>query len=388
MRHGPLLPRHPILGAALLVLLMVSGLAARAAQAPAGEASAGDKVISEADYARVNAALLDHYIVPRYTRLADAADDLNGTVRAFCDRADDRDLAAVRAGYQATMDAWMGIAHLRFGPVELFMRAFRIYFWPEGRGRVTGAVDALLAAGEPGALSGARLADASVAAQGLPALEYLLYTDPALRQDGARAATRCTLATGIAGNLVAMADRIVAEWRGESGEFRASFLHPGPDNAWFQTHREATLALFKSFYGGLQRIVDFKLLPPLGDSLEAAQPNLVESRASGRALRNIALNLEALQALYDGAGGAGLGTLARSSATDPELDALLRKALRMTRDKARALDPSLAGAVADPARRPEVEMLSTWVRALKQIVRERLAPALGLSVGFNAMDGD
>jgi predicted lipoprotein len=29
-----------------------------------------------------------------------------------------------------------------------------------------------------------------------------------------------------------------------------------------------------------------------------------------------------------------------------------------------------------------------WRRALKQIVNERLASALGIPIGFNAMDGD
>ena len=45
-------------------------------------------------------------------------------------------------------------------------------------------------------------------------------------------------------------------------------------------------------------------------------------------------------------------------------------------------------ATTDPALRPQVEKLAIQVQALKQIVRNRLAPALDLAVGFNSLDGD
>jgi predicted lipoprotein len=44
--------------------------------------------------------------------------------------------------------------------------------------------------------------------------------------------------------------------------------------------------------------------------------------------------------------------------------------------------------VIDPTARPNVEKLHLEVRALRQIIAQRLAPALGFEVGFNALDGD
>ena len=53
-----------------------------------------------------------------------------------------------------------------------------------------------------------------------------------------------------------------------------------------------------------------------------------------------------------------------------------------------ALAMPLPAAVADPAARAQVEALRAAVSQLKALVSQRLAPALGLSLGFNSLDGD
>jgi len=52
------------------------------------------------------------------------------------------------------------------------------------------------------------------------------------------------------------------------------------------------------------------------------------------------------------------------------------------------VQPPLAEAVADPLRRPQVEALHAAVKALAEQVARQLPAALGLSLGFNALDGD
>lgn len=349
--------------------------------------AAGDTIAPDA-YARVNTAILNHHVLPRYERLAAATARQTRTAQEFCMASDSVGLADVRATYHETMDAWMAVQHIRLGPVELYMRAYRLYFWPEARGKVGDAVDSLLAMDDPGVLAAERLADASVAVQGLPAIEYLLYTDDSLPGEGATASLHCSLLMGIASNMLSIAEQIVADWQGGDVSFRRLFLNPGPDNDYYQTHRDASLALFKNFHDALALIADAKLKPVVGESNETARPALAESRSSGRSLRNIVLNLEALQALYLGEGDAGLSTLVKQYGTDKELDPLMRTAFGMTIEAARDIDGPLVEAVADEARREQVETLSTRVIALKQIVKSRVAPALDLAVGFNALDGD
>lgn len=353
-------------------------------------ARAADEAISPDAYARVNKALVTHHVLPRYERLAGATDELADAATNACESSTEQ-VGLLRDRYHAAMDAWMGVQHLRFGPVELFMRAYRLYFWPQSRGKVGKAVAEILK--NPEALSGAELADASVAAQGLPAVEYLLYGRKALNKDDGdgdpeSTSRRCALLAVIARNMRDMAAAVVTDWRGGDVNYAASFLQPGPDNTYYSAHADATLDLFKSFHGGLQLIADVKLKPVLGDGVDAARPALAESRRSERAIRNIVLNLEALEALYLGDGGPGLSELVAAHEGDEALDPLMRKAFRLTLETARGIDTPLTRAVSDETSRARVEKLLTRVLALKQIVKSRVAPALGLAVGFNALDGD
>ena len=184
----------------------------------------------------------------------------------------------------------------------------------------------------------------------------------------------------------AMAADLVADWRDGSAPFVRTVTRPGPKNEYFDNHQEATRAFFKSLHDGLQLISDVKLEPVIGDGPEKTRPRLAESRLSGRSLANVIDNLAALRELYEGGNGPGLGDLVRTA--DAKLHRLLRKAFRITLETARSVGSPVEEAAADAALRPRVEKLALQVKALKQIVRDRLAPALGFPVGFNSLDGD
>ena len=342
--------------------------------------------IAPADYARVNAALVEAHALPRYERLATATEAFAAASQAFCAGPDNAGLAAVRARFHDAMDAWMGVQHLRFGPADLLMRGYRFYFWPQARGKVAEAVADIVAAGEDDATLAARIGRANVAVQGLLAVEVLLYDGRYLGTDSETRPAGCALLRAAAENMRSMAAEILADWRDGDVPFARLLATPGPDNPYVEDHAAGALFFFQSLHDSLQFIADVKLKPVIGNSAQQVRPMLAESRLSGRSQRNIFVTLEALQALYGGEGAAGLGDL--TAGADPKLDRLMRKAFRLTLATARALDRPVEEAAADPALRPRVEKLATQVQALKQIVRDRLAPALGLAVGFNALDGD
>lgn len=50
-------------------------------------------------------------------------------------------------------------------------------------------------------------------------------------------------------------------------------------------------------------------------------------------------------------------------------------------------DPDLAG-VADPAKRFRVEVLHRAVRDVQVLVAKQIAGSLGITAGFNSLDGD
>ena len=142
--------------------------------------------IAAADYARVNAALVEHHALPRYERLATATNAFAAEAEAFCAGPSDDGRARLRERFHEAMDTWMGVQHLRFGPVDLLMRSYRFYFWPQARGKVDDAVADIVAAGEDDSAFAARIGRANVAIQGLLAVEVLLYDEryPDFRNSG------------------------------------------------------------------------------------------------------------------------------------------------------------------------------------------------------------
>ncbi|MCY3980853.1 MAG: imelysin family protein [Alphaproteobacteria bacterium] len=363
--------RHAI--ALLTPLAALLALAAPAAAGPSAEA-----------FASVNAALAENHIRPRYERLSAAAEEFEAAVEPLCARPDSSTLSGAEAGFQSLMDAWMSAEHLRFGPAESFMRMHRFHFWPEAQGKVGKAIAKRLAA--EGAASTAPFRDASAAVQGLLAAEFLLYDQNASDPAPAPAPAQCSLLSTIAGNMRGMATGMASDWWSGADPFIARLASPGPENPYFESHGEAALAFLKSLHDGLQRIVDLKIAPVIGKDAGKVRPNLAESRLTGRSLWNIVLNLEALQELYTGGAGPGLAALLPKS--EHKLERLLRKGFRATLATAESIEGPLESAAADPAQRKTVEKLRVQAQALRQIVRDRLAKALDLPLGFNALDGD
>ena len=65
-----------------------------------------------------------------------------------------------------------------------------------------------------------------------------------------------------------------------------------------------------------------------------------------------------------------------------------RAAFAQARSRANAIDdPALQG-VADPAQRFKVEVLQQAVRAVQVAVIDDIGTPLGITAGFNALDGD
>jgi len=133
-------------------------------------------------------------------------------------------------------------------------------------------------------------------------------------------------------------------------------------------------------------MAEMKVDRVMGKSAETARPRRAESWRSGRSLRNVVRNLEALRSLYEGEDGPGLRHLLDPS--DAGLADLLSRAFRQTLETARSIRPPLFRAVADPAAREALARLSAELHGLKKLVGGRLAPALGTPLGFNALDGD
>ena len=344
-------------------------------EAPELSAEAG------AALAAMNAATVERHVIPGFARLAAAAAALDAGARAFCAAPDAAGLERLRGLYATASDGWQGVQHLRFGPLELFMRSSRLMFWPDPRDSVGRQLADLLSKNDPAQFEPANLEKQSVATQGLPALERLLYGEGAetlLAGD----MIACAAVAGIAANIAVQTAGVLADWQGGSVHYAETIKAAGTGNDYYRSPREATVELFKSLHLAVEMVADRKLTRALGDKPSAARPRLLEQWRSGRSLANIAIDLAAALDLWR----AGMADVVRQR--DAALAAAVDKALADLVASAGAIEPPLDKALTDEAERPKVGKLLADAAAAKALLANQVAPALGIPLGFNALDGD
>ncbi|PWR17971.1 imelysin family protein [Zavarzinia compransoris] len=370
----------------LKILTLASLLAGPPALARADDEAEGPALSAEAAaaLAAMNGAIVDRHVLPAFTRLAAAAAALEAGAAAFCRAPDEAGLDRLRALYADASDGWQGVQHLRFGPLELFMRSSRLMFWPDPRDSVGRQLADLLGKGDAAQFRPDALEKLSVSIQGLPALERLLYGDDAglLLAGNGDAALRCAAAAGIAANIARQAAGVLADWQGGSVAYAAMLKAAGGGNEYYRTPQEAAVELFKSLHLAVEMVADRKLSRALGDRPGGAKPRLLEQWRSGRSLANIRIDLAAALDLWR----SGMGDVVK--ARDAVLAAKVDKALADLVAAAAAIEGPLDKALTDAGQRPRLVALVADAGAAKALLANEVAPALGIPVGFNALDGD
>jgi predicted lipoprotein len=336
----------------------------------------------------LNRELTDRVIVPGYQRFAATAATLETAMADFCAQPTPDRLESARGAFAQAMLAWQHVQPIVFGPVAAEARASRIQLFPDKTGAISRQLNRALAEKEPALVAPGGLAGKSVALTGFPALEQILYDDarlPAAGPSGPDADYACALAAAIARNLAQLAAGVLDDWQ-RPGGFRDMMLTAAAGNDAYFAAEEASGDLLKSLHTALQSVTASKLEAPLGASLDQAKPRRAENWRSGLSLHSVRANLETAQALYESPGG--FGDALQVLADEDQLDQALRRGFSRAFAQLGAIKQPLWTAVEDPAGRAQVEALLAEIKGLRLLVSQELAPALGLLVGFNAMDGD
>lgn len=298
-----------------------------------------------------------YHILPGYAAFTDAAKALADASAATCDP------EALKPAFNAAFDAWLGIQHINFGPVEAKGDGLAIEFWPDPKGLGAKQQRALLT-GDPALLEPAAFAEQSVAARGLSGLERLLYPAEPLPADP------CPLIRATATDLARMAAEVQQAWTDGYADVLLTAGEPG--NTTFLTRPEVRQTLFTQLVSGLEFVDDQRLGRPLG-TFDQPRPERAESRASGRSLTNVRVSLRAMKAMVE------------SLTPDvPQTMAAFDRAIELA-DK---LDDPVFDGVKTPAGRLKVEILQQAVTALRNACLAELGPELDVGIGFNAKDGD
>ncbi|SEA90465.1 imelysin family protein [Rubrimonas cliftonensis] len=324
---------------------------------------------AEPDYAARVEATLSAHVLPGFAALTAATAALSDAAAARC--AGDGGDAEVRAAFHGAFDAWMGVSHLRFGPLEADSRGAAIAFWPDARGATPRALKRLIAEADPIVDDPAGYGEVSVAARGLMALDWLLYDAdaPALEPGG----YPCRLATAIAADLATVAAAAEVDWRGDyAARMRAA------DGPLYRSAQEAAGELAKAFAAGLQATAELRVGRPLGGE-RGPRPRLAEAWRSDRPMRNVALSLAAIEEM---AATLFLPLLDADAAEQAD------RRFAAARAAAEAVPTPLAAALDTEEGRTALRRLGQQLALLRAFHDLTLAPAMGAGLGFNAMDGD
>jgi uncharacterized protein len=299
------------------------------------------------------------HILPGYAAFTAATAALSDMAMGTCDP------ILIQPAWNAAFDAWLGIAHMNTGPVVTDGRNLAIAFWPDPKGIGARQQAAMIAQKDPIGLDPVAFRDASVAVRGLTGLERLLYPEVPFAGE-----YHCILLATTAADLAQMARDIEAEWR---MTYANDVLTAGQaGNTTFLTETEAKQALFTQVVAGLEFIRGKRIERPLG-TFDAPRPDRAEARPSGRAQRNIVLSLRALRAYTAVLDPSATRTLAA-------FDQAIALAVALP-------DPTLAN-VDDPQGWLKLDILRERVTVIEAAVIDEIGASLGVSVGFNAGDGD
>lgn len=330
------------------------GLAMLATAAPA---RAGDDTLNQ---------LVERFIVPHYQALALTADAQEKAWSEFCAKPDVIGFSDLQRAYLSTADSWSQIEFLHYGPIGEEFRAERLSYWPERKNATAKGLAVLLEKDGVADLAPETFVKYSVAAQGLPALERLLFDEKAQHEMlmGARRERRCAVGQAIAWNIVMIAHEVRLGWTNDVVEAIAR-----PDTA-----KEATSRIATDFLAFFAYMRDSKLRQVLGKDVAEARPQLAESWRSKRSKRALQLNLEAAEdvskIIMQGREGDTPATIATAASF------------------AEGLPDEFAAAVSDIKQRQQFYLVLDALAAARDKAHDEIPAVLGITVGFNSRDGD
>jgi uncharacterized protein len=308
-------------------------------------------ITSVAGAANLSTDLHRTWSVPRATEFADASARLTPAIATLCatSEAAESALRIARRQWLDVLTPWERLSAVAIGPVLERRSQRQIDFMPTRPHLIEKAIKA-----EP--TDPAAMELVGTPAKGLPALEWLLWVKPV--QPDSKA---CRYALQVADEI--------------AREAKALAVAPvfASDDAGLISE------LVNQWVGGLERLRWTNLEMPARVALTSAKPAEFPRAASGAAAAAWVAQWRSLREL----------------ATDPSIPVSLELLLRQ-----RGASPT-AEALAQAVRRADVAMhdldrvdlprlleAARQLAALKRLVEEQVAPALGVNIGFSDSDGD
>jgi len=334
-------------------------------------------------------SLADNYILPAYSDLVNKADDFEIASIDFCSNteANAAELTNLQSSWSALSLAWQHSKPIKLGPVTEDFFNYRLQIWPDTNAAISRGVATLLAA-EP--LNEEVVALTQDGAQGIPALEYLLY--PELAANGLLVADdkakRCEAVMSIAANVKTITSKINDKWLQTSrdeyingiGQFSCSDCAGTPEQAILEKQ-------LTNWFELMEVIVDNKINKALGTDLPG-RADYTEQYRSETSFENIKTNIKALELVYLGVNDYGFDDYLVEINENEDLDTTIKSAFSDVYIALDGLTVSLEQAISTEETRTQLLEITTKITALRTIMASDFVQVTGFNPGFNSNDGD
>ena len=343
---------------------------------PAPTDPLGEVQDEETEQFRLFAAMADDVFGPAYAGFDQAVRNLQTDIATFCSNLGSAQVSEVQEGWREAMLAWQRAEPARFGPIDdgTHNLRLRIQFFPDHNDAVPDGVDRLLDDGQP--LTEARIANSSVGAQGLPAIEYLLFALEGFdsSQTGMR---RCDLLQAVGANLATMAFDLATTWS-ETGAYYPDFVNASGS---FDDRFDVLIAIIESAAVQTEYMGDRKLRDALSNDYMS-----LESWRSKHSRENLLENFEALDALFENGDDYGFADYLERVHDADDLVTRIEEQMGIATNGLNNLGDSLEDVLLGDTV-ADVDEIHLAIQRLADLFVESAAAA-GVTLGFNNMDGD
>ncbi len=329
---------------------------------------------------------VDDFIRPGYRDLMEGTESLAEAAHVLCNKPSEETLGDVQMTFDEVVQQWSTIEIVRVGPVIEGNRFERFLFFPDRKSTGLKQVQRILATNDETATAAETLKGKSVAAQGLGALEYVLYGTGAEVLTSEKNGFRCRYGAAIADNLKSVAAELHAEWEKPDG-IQAAWKTPGPDNPVYRDGREAATELLGILVHGVESIRDQRLRPFYAGIVKGepdkGHPKLAIYWRSGNTMPALSANFMALQTLFNTADMQALLPDDRRS-----MVRAINYVLQAIVDDADQIDLPIDEAIKDEEQRGRLNRILQNTNDVLQRLNLDFGGAIGLGAGFSFADGD
>ncbi|MFT7186350.1 MAG: putative lipoprotein [Pseudohongiellaceae bacterium] len=329
------------------------------------------------------------FVVPNHQNLSQAVTNLTSAMVGFCTNKNEKTYLSAQQAWQEAMKVWSSLSAINYGPIDENNISWRFQFWPDPINLVSRKFKSRLS-GRNKAITADELAAASIAIQGLNAIEFLLFDDSVGQAPAFQAKPYlCDIALATTHNLLNYSKVLQVSW--ESTYAERWHISSGATRHNLDLKRQLE-NLYSGWVMSLDAIYKNKLSKPLGldEKLEKSSkminPWLLESWRSRHSIQSIEASLISARRMYEMDKGFSW-YLTQKKSKNLALDKRIRHMFRKVFKRLEKITLS-AYELIQLEKTEQLESLTEEVATLYLMLKLDYAKAANINFRFNAHDGD